>query len=147
MWDLLCIYAFSRFPAIHIFQLYFGGKLERNNSHGHFSFVLFFELHLWHVEVPRPGIRSELQLQAYITATATWDPSHIWDLSQLVATPGLNPLNKARHQTHILLDTSQILNPLSHNGNSYHSQYLKLYSQILVIVRIFILKQNGVKDT
>ena len=30
----------------------------------------------------------------------------------------LNPLGKARDQTHILMDTSQVLNLLSHNGNS-----------------------------
>ena len=30
----------------------------------------------------------------------------------------LNPLSKARAQTHILMDTSQVLNLLSHNGNS-----------------------------
>ena len=31
----------------------------------------------------------------------------------------LNPLSKARDQTHIVLDTSQILNPPSHSGNSF----------------------------
>ena len=30
----------------------------------------------------------------------------------------LNPLGEARDQTCILMDTSQVLNPLSHNGNS-----------------------------
>ena len=29
-----------------------------------------------HVDVPRLGVESELQLLAYTTATATWDPSH-----------------------------------------------------------------------
>ena len=37
-----------------------------------FSFV--FLGHLRHMAVPRPGIKSELQLPAYITATATPDP-------------------------------------------------------------------------
>ena len=32
--------------------------------------------------------------------------------------PILNPLSKARDGTHILMDTSQICSPLSHNGNS-----------------------------
>ena len=31
----------------------------------------------------------------------------------------LNPLSKARDGTHILMDTSQILNPLSHDRNSW----------------------------
>ena len=34
--------------------------------------------HLWHMEVPRPGVKSELQLSAYTTATQ--DPSHICEL-------------------------------------------------------------------
>ena len=36
--------------------------------------------HLQHVEVPRLGVQSELQLPAYTTATATWDPSRLYDL-------------------------------------------------------------------
>ena len=30
-----------------------------------------------HMEVPRLGVELELQLLAYTTATATWDPSHL----------------------------------------------------------------------
>ena len=51
-----------------------------------FCFVLFclsFCLlgpHLRHMEVPRLGIESELQPLAYTTATATPDPSRVWDL-------------------------------------------------------------------
>ena len=32
-----------------------------------------------------------------------------------------NPLSEAKDQTHVLMDTSQVLNPVSHNGNSYIS--------------------------
>ena len=51
--------------------------------------VLFFGflgLHLWHMEVPRLGVPSELQLLAYTTATATatWDRSCICDRPQLI---------------------------------------------------------------
>ena len=43
---------------------------------------LFFGLfvlgpHPQHMEVPRLGVESELQLLAYATATATPDPSHL----------------------------------------------------------------------
>ena len=31
----------------------------------------------------------------------------------------LNPLSKARDQTYILMDTTQVGNPVSHNGNSH----------------------------
>ena len=43
------------------------------------SFLFFFFLgpHLLHMEVPRLGAKSELQLPAYTTATAMWDQSHI----------------------------------------------------------------------
>ena len=64
------------------------------------------------MEVPRLGVESELQLLAYTTAMP--DPSHICNLHQI-----LNPLRDARDQTQILMDTSQGLNPLSHNGNSW----------------------------
>ena len=34
----------------------------------------FLGPHLWHIDVPRPGVKSELQLTAYTTATAMWAP-------------------------------------------------------------------------
>ena len=34
-------------------------------------------MHLQHLEIPRLGVESELQLLAYVTATATLDPSYI----------------------------------------------------------------------
>ena len=48
-----------------------------------FLFLFFFLLyflgsHLWHMEVPRLGVTSELQLPVYTPATQ--DPSHICDL-------------------------------------------------------------------
>ena len=74
---------------------------------------------LWHMEFPRLGVKLELQLPAYTTATATWDPSHVFDLHHSSwQRPILNPLSEARDRTCILMDTSQILNLLSHNGNS-----------------------------
>ena len=36
-------------------------------------FICFLGLHLWHMEVPRLGVESELQLPAYTTATGTQD--------------------------------------------------------------------------
>ena len=45
-----------------------------------FFFFFFSGSHLQHIEVPRLGVKLELQLLGYATATATWDPSHICDL-------------------------------------------------------------------
>ena len=65
------------------------------------------------MDVPRPGVESELQLPAYTAATATQDPSLICDLHWI-----LNPLSEARLRTCVLTDTSWLLNLLSHNGSS-----------------------------
>ena len=43
-------------------------------------FFCFLGSHPWHVEIPRLGVESELQLPAYTTATAKLHPSHICDL-------------------------------------------------------------------
>ena len=69
----------------------------------------------------RVGIKSELQLPAYATATATAKPdlSYVCDLCHSsLQCQILNPLSEARDQTHVLTDTSWVLNPLSHNRNS-----------------------------
>ena len=60
------------------------------------------------MEVPRVGIESELQLQAYTTAIEMWDLSCICDLyHSLWQCQILNPLGEARDQAHILMDTSE----------------------------------------
>ena len=71
--------------------------------------VVFLGPHLWHMEVPRPGVKSELQLRAYATATATQDLSLICDLQHSSAQHRiLNPLSKARDRTRVLIDTSRV---------------------------------------
>ena len=71
------------------------------------------------MEAPRIGAALELQVQAYATATATPDPSCLWDLHHsLQQCQIFNPLREAKDRIPILMDTSQVLNPLSHNGNS-----------------------------
>ena len=72
-------------------------------------FFLFFSFRFLgpypqHMGVPRPGVKSELQLPACTTVTAAQDPSHVFDLhhsSQQCRI--LNPLSKARDQTHNLI--------------------------------------------
>ena len=61
------------------------------------------------MDVPRLGVESELQLPAYTRATAMPDPSHVCDphLSSQQCWI-LNPLSKARDQTHNLMVPSRI---------------------------------------
>ena len=71
----------------------------------------FFGLHLRHMEVPRLGVQSELQLPAYTTATATQDRSRvcrIYNTAHGNKTQILNPLNEARDQTQLLMDPSGV---------------------------------------
>ena len=67
-----------------------------------FNFFFFFlGPHQWLMEVPRPGIESELQLPAYTTATAKQDLSHVCDLPHSSRQCRiLNPLGEARDRTH-----------------------------------------------
>ena len=70
---------------------------EERNFYFFFFFLVFLGLHPWHIEVPRLGVDSELELLAYTTAAATQNPSHVCDLHH-----GswqcwiLTPLSKAR---------------------------------------------------
>ena len=69
----------------------------------------FLGPHPQHMEIPRLGVELELQLPAYITATATRDLSLIWDLIHSSQQHWiLNPLSGAKDQTLILVDTSRI---------------------------------------
>ena len=88
--------------------------------------LLFLRLHLRHMEVPRLGVKLELQLPAYTTATARLELRYICDLHcSSWQCWILNPLNNARDWTPILTDTalSRVLNLLSHNRNSYNYFY------------------------
>ena len=62
------------------------------------------------MEVPRLGVKLELQLLSYTTATDTWDltESHICDLHHSLQQHWiLNPLSGARNQT-CIMDSSQV---------------------------------------
>ena len=68
-----------------------------------------------HMKAPRLGDESDLWLPGYITVTAMRDPSCVCNLR---SSPWiLNSLSEARNGTHILMDTSRVLNPLSHNNS------------------------------
>ena len=52
-----------------------------------FIYLFALALHQWHKEAPWLGVKSELPLLAYNTATAKMDLSHIWDLCHSAAMP------------------------------------------------------------
>jgi len=61
------------------------------------------------MDVARLGVKSELQLPVYARATATQDPSHVFDLHHSSwQRQILNPLSRARDQPCILVDPSQV---------------------------------------
>ena len=77
------------------------------DSRYHFFFLLFRAKFAAYGSSLARGQISELQLPAYATATAMWNPSHICDLHHSSWQHWIpNPLSKARDQTHILGNTS-----------------------------------------
>ena len=84
-----------------------------------FSFFLFFflELHPWHMEVPRIGAESELELPVYTTATAIQDP---WSTGQ---GQGSNPSPHVYQSGWF---------PLHHHGDSHI--FLVSFSDNLLLV-------------
>ena len=71
--------------------------------------VSFLGPHLWHMEIPRLGVESELQLLAYITAKAMQDLSYVCNLCHSSWLHWIfNPPREARDQTCIIMDTSQV---------------------------------------
>ena len=94
------------------------------------------------MEVPRLGVKSELQLLAFATATARSDPSQdcVGHTEACGKARSFNPLSKARDQIHILMDTSQVLSPLSHSGNSPNNYFYNSFTQqYFLILYIYIL--------
>ena len=87
---------------------------------GVFFLFVFLGHPLQHMEVSSLEDELELQLLAYVTASAMPDPSLIgYPHCSLQPRQILNPLSEAGDRSCILMDTSQVLNPVSHNGNSH----------------------------
>ena len=79
-------------------------KLEVNEPGTSLFPFVFFRPHPRHMEVPRLGVKSELQLPAYTIATATSDLSRVCDVYRRSRQCRiLNPLSEARDGTHNLL--------------------------------------------
>ena len=116
------------------------------------NFFFFFDfcflgLHPWHMEVPRPGVKSELQLPAYTTAIARPHPNSICDLHHSSRQCQiLNWLNKSRDWTCILMDTSWIHFCLATTGTPWFLATLqrsfisfnnyKIYFFVMIFVQL-----------
>ena len=85
--------------------------------------------------------RSELQLQPNATACGNTDLCYSFWQNWI-----LNPWSGARDQTHILMDTRQVLKPLSHNRNSLHQVLLTFHTLLdLYFAGLSSSVQMGVK--
>ena len=84
------------------------------------SFCFFFlGLHPRHMEVPRLGVESEIQLPAYTTARATRFLSHVCDLHHSLRQPWIpDPPSEARDSNPHPHGYQSDSFPLSHSGNS-----------------------------
>ena len=92
--------------------------------------------------VPRLGVKSELQLLAYATATATQDPSRLCDLHHSSRQCQiLNPVSEARDRTCILMDTSLICFHCATTGTPYCSNsYLEIILLYLPLCKCHVLQ-------
>ena len=96
-------------------------KLPRMTAHYYpaWDFLFFLGPHPGPMDVPRPQVELERHLPACPPAIAMQDPSHVCDLHHSSQQHWkLSPLSEVRDQTPILMDTSRVLSPLSHNRNS-----------------------------
>ena len=83
--------------------------------------------HMRHIELPRLGVKLELQLPAYTPAIAMCDLGQVCDLHHSSRQGWiLNPLIKARDWTHILMVTSQVLNQWATRGTPSLLHFLKM---------------------
>ena len=96
-----------------------------------FFFFFFFSflslgLYPWHMDdLSRLRVESELQLLAYTTATARWDPSHICNLYHSSwQCRILNPLSEARAWTQVLMDASQVCDCWATTGTPEWTSFL-----------------------
>ena len=104
--------------------------------------------HSQHMEFPRPGVELELQLLAYVTAIATWDPSHICDLHHSSwQCRILNPLSETRDCTQILMDPNWVRYPLSHEGNSLDNIFESAISYSITSQIVFLFNSKLKNET
>ena len=94
-----------------------------NRSQHHLPFFFCLGPHPQHLEVPRLGVESELQLPAYTTATAMWDPSRNCDLHQSSRQRWISdPLHEGRDLTHHSYTNTTVMNLLLPKDSPFQEQ-------------------------
>ena len=112
-------------------------KKKRKKSISFCLFVLPLGLHLRHMEVLRLGGLNQSSSCLPMYTTATRDPSSVCDLCYSLPQHQIfNIVKEARDRTHILMVTSGVLNPLSHNRNSASFSFIIF---VLYFIYLFIL--------
>ena len=93
------------FLFLFLFYFFIIVDLQKSTVVRFWGFLVSSGPYPQHMEVPRLGVKSELQLLAYTTATATPDPSRICSLYHSSwQCRILNPLSEARDGTCVLTD-------------------------------------------
>ena len=104
--DWTCI---SVLPRCHRSHCTTAGTPERYFLLFCLLIFVFLGMRPQHIEVPRLGVATELQLPAYARTTATPDLSHVCELQNSSQQHWiLNPLSKARDWPCILMDTAWV---------------------------------------
>ena len=110
---------------------------KRLCSYLFFFFFFLFRAAPRNMEVPRPGVESDLQLPAYTTAIATWDLSHIFALHQSLQQHWIfNTLSEARDWTCVLMDASRVC---------YHWAMTGLLSIFIVAFSSYLKQRHMIK--
>ena len=119
-------------------------KSTRNSINGHITSHLWITnylfvslgLHWWHMEVPRLGVKWELQLPAHTTATVTQDLTRVCDLYHSSQQRWiLNLLSEARDPTLILMDAGGFRYCWATTGTP----------EMLILTLFMIMGSTGVK--
>ena len=94
------------------------------------------------MEVPRLGVKSEIQLPVYTTATATQDPSRVCDLHHSSWQHQiLNPLSEARDRTRHPMVPSWIRFCCATRGPPHIAASLKIPDSVLIPQGIWLKQQ------
>ena len=133
----------SNLPALNIFRLsnfsHSSGCCSGTLLLSFFPPFLFLGPHLGHMEVPRLGVESDLQLLAHTTATATPDLSRVCDLHHSSQQHQIrNPPSKTKDGTFVLMDMGQIRFHWATTGTPVVAPYYPQWPELIIISYVLI---------